>query len=236
MRLLQAIRGTDVRLVNSLAEANRDIHWPRNYSWILVGGQVLDRGFTVEGLTVTYMPRGPGGGITLGAFGARSQVRRPRIHPRCPRTWSHGEGGRACASLFEGLGASQFAPADAESLRSTWHPISHPGPCRPCGVILQWATGLRMTCVPDLGGQTRQEQSSDGRPRRHAGRRHAPQRAVHAPEAPTSPPTWRWPGRPPRMSSRGPSGCRGEPFPEGRYNGTNLHPADCIQFPDSRHP
>ena len=60
--MLTAIRRTDVRLVNSLAEANRDIHWKRNYSWILVGGQVLDRGFTVEGLTVTYMPRGPGVG------------------------------------------------------------------------------------------------------------------------------------------------------------------------------
>ena len=61
-RLLRAIRRTEVRLVNSLAEANRDIRWSQNYSWILVGGQVLDRGFTVEGLTVTYMPRGPGVG------------------------------------------------------------------------------------------------------------------------------------------------------------------------------
>ena len=60
--LLSAVRRTDVRLINSLAEANRDVHWRRNYSWILVGGQVLDRGFTVEGLTVTYMPRGPGVG------------------------------------------------------------------------------------------------------------------------------------------------------------------------------
>ena len=51
-----------MRLVNSLADADRNIHWRRNYSWILVGGQVLDRGFTVEGLTVTYMPRGPGVG------------------------------------------------------------------------------------------------------------------------------------------------------------------------------
>lgn len=60
--LLTAVRTTDVRLINSLAQAKRDIHWNRNYSWILVGGQVLDRGFTVEGLTVTYMPRGPGVG------------------------------------------------------------------------------------------------------------------------------------------------------------------------------
>ena len=61
-RLLRAIRRTYVRLVNSLADADRDIRWGRNYSWILVGGQVLDRGFTIEGLTVTYMPRGPGVG------------------------------------------------------------------------------------------------------------------------------------------------------------------------------
>ena len=61
-RLLRAIRRTDVSLVNSLAYANRNIRWRQNYSWILVGGQVLDRGFTVEGLTVTYMPRGPGVG------------------------------------------------------------------------------------------------------------------------------------------------------------------------------
>ena len=38
--LLSAVRRTDVRLINSLAEANRDVHWRRNYSWILVGGQV----------------------------------------------------------------------------------------------------------------------------------------------------------------------------------------------------
>ena len=60
--LRSAIRKTDVRLVNSLADADRDIKWTRTYPWILVGGQVLDRGFTVEGLTVTYMPRGPGVG------------------------------------------------------------------------------------------------------------------------------------------------------------------------------
>ena len=32
------------------------------YSHILVGGQAMDRGFTVEGLTVTYMPRSLGTG------------------------------------------------------------------------------------------------------------------------------------------------------------------------------
>lgn len=36
------------------------IDWISTQSYILVGGQAIDRGFTVEGLTVTYMPRGPG--------------------------------------------------------------------------------------------------------------------------------------------------------------------------------
>ena len=31
--------------------------WDTEYAFILVGGQSMDRGFTVEGLTVTYMPR-----------------------------------------------------------------------------------------------------------------------------------------------------------------------------------
>ncbi len=60
-RLLLGILNTELRMVNSLAQA-RNIRWRNQYSWILVGGQVLDRGFTVEGLTVTYMPRGPGVG------------------------------------------------------------------------------------------------------------------------------------------------------------------------------
>lgn len=38
------------------------IAWNTKYGWILVGGQAMDRGFTVEGLTVTYMPRGVGVG------------------------------------------------------------------------------------------------------------------------------------------------------------------------------
>jgi len=36
------------------------VQWRNDYAHILVGGQAMDRGFTVEGLTVTYMPRGVG--------------------------------------------------------------------------------------------------------------------------------------------------------------------------------
>jgi hypothetical protein len=61
-RLRQAVRRTHVEVVNRTPQGVADIAWRDNYSWILVGGQKLDRGFTVEGLTVTYMPRGVGMG------------------------------------------------------------------------------------------------------------------------------------------------------------------------------
>jgi hypothetical protein len=45
-----------VAKVNSNADGD-EVKWNTWPYWILVGGQKLDRGFTVEGLTVTYMPR-----------------------------------------------------------------------------------------------------------------------------------------------------------------------------------
>jgi hypothetical protein len=61
--LLRAIRNTNVVEVNSRQTAKTpQIDWKNDYSHILVGGQAMDRGFTVEGLTVTYMPRGKGMG------------------------------------------------------------------------------------------------------------------------------------------------------------------------------
>ena len=48
--------------VNSREAVARWDHsnWSRSSSHILVGGENLGRGFTVEGLTITYMPRGSG--------------------------------------------------------------------------------------------------------------------------------------------------------------------------------
>jgi len=46
-----------VREVNSTGPGSAAISWSACEYWILVGGAKLDRGFTVEGLTVTYMPR-----------------------------------------------------------------------------------------------------------------------------------------------------------------------------------
>lgn len=60
--LLAAFRKTGLREVNTRDGPTRQINWHQKYGWILVGGQSMDRGFTVEGLTVTYMPRGIGVG------------------------------------------------------------------------------------------------------------------------------------------------------------------------------
>src|ERR1022692_1101460 len=56
-----SIRQTMVLEVNAKPRTPQP-DWKDSYSWILVGGQAMDRGFTVEGLTVTYMPRDMGVG------------------------------------------------------------------------------------------------------------------------------------------------------------------------------
>lgn len=57
-----AFGDTRILEVNSRAGVTPPVEWRSSYGWILVGGQAMDRGFTVEGLTVTYMPRGIGVG------------------------------------------------------------------------------------------------------------------------------------------------------------------------------
>jgi hypothetical protein len=58
-KLRIAIGRTIPTLVNS--DNGEEIPWTNGYAHILVGGEKLGRGYTVRGLTVTYMPRGPGG-------------------------------------------------------------------------------------------------------------------------------------------------------------------------------
>ena len=62
--LPHSMRDTRVWEVNSrvLEQWTQD-NWHSASSHILVGGENLGRGFTVEGLTTTYMPRGRGGGV-----------------------------------------------------------------------------------------------------------------------------------------------------------------------------
>ena len=57
-----AFRDTRVLEVNARGGRTPPVDWRNAYGWILVGGQAMDRGFTVEGLTVTYMPRNIGVG------------------------------------------------------------------------------------------------------------------------------------------------------------------------------
>jgi hypothetical protein len=61
--LYKAVNRTVITLMNSTGLGGTpEIAWKDTYSHILVGGQALDRGFTIEGLTITYMPRSAGVG------------------------------------------------------------------------------------------------------------------------------------------------------------------------------
>lgn len=57
-KLLLAVRRVQLKEVNS--EDGTEVDWENAAEHILVGGEKLNRGFTVEGLTVTYMPRDAG--------------------------------------------------------------------------------------------------------------------------------------------------------------------------------
>lgn len=72
-RLPVAMNQTAVTLVNSVD--GREVPWQNGYSHILVGGEKLGRGYTVKGLTVTYMPRPPGapGGWTADTIQQRAR-------------------------------------------------------------------------------------------------------------------------------------------------------------------
>lgn len=61
-QLPRRIEDTNVQEMNARGGATQAPDWTSTYSHILVGGQAMDRGFTVKGLTVTYMPRGAGEG------------------------------------------------------------------------------------------------------------------------------------------------------------------------------
>ena len=71
-RFRQAFNNTETKEVNRrVGGPPVIIDWGQRYGWILVGGQSMDRGFTVEGLTVTYMPRGLGGEMPIACSNGR---------------------------------------------------------------------------------------------------------------------------------------------------------------------
>jgi hypothetical protein len=61
-RLPYAVRNTRVETLNAARGATPKVKWNAAYAHIIIGGQLMDRGFTVEGLTVSYMPRSIGVG------------------------------------------------------------------------------------------------------------------------------------------------------------------------------
>ena len=52
-----AINDTQLYLIISETDATKEVDWESSSSHILVGADMLNRGFTVENLAVTYMPR-----------------------------------------------------------------------------------------------------------------------------------------------------------------------------------
>jgi len=62
LALRQAIKETQVTEANAKGGKTPQPNWKQDYSHIVVGGEVLNRGYTIQGLTVTYMPRGKGVG------------------------------------------------------------------------------------------------------------------------------------------------------------------------------
>lgn len=55
--LREVLSDINVVKVNGKKDAEKYVRWQTRPYWILIGGNKLDRGFTVQGLTVTYMPR-----------------------------------------------------------------------------------------------------------------------------------------------------------------------------------
>ncbi len=52
----------EVRVINSKGQNIKPEEWKSRAGWIVIGGNNLERGFTIENLAVTYMPRSLGGG------------------------------------------------------------------------------------------------------------------------------------------------------------------------------
>lgn len=57
-----ALDSVSLRIMNSdrAWREFQDIDWTKSPGWVVIGGQKLERGFTLENLVVTYMPRGTG--------------------------------------------------------------------------------------------------------------------------------------------------------------------------------
>jgi hypothetical protein len=76
------LRELNVELVNSASDV-KSVEWNHSPFHLLVGGNKLDRGFTVEGLTVTYMNRKPSEQVDTIEQRARAFGYRSSFLPYC---------------------------------------------------------------------------------------------------------------------------------------------------------
>ena len=98
------------------AEAEQEIEWKTAPSWILIGGNKLDRGFTVEGLAITFMPRRIGAGqVDSVQQRARFFGYKRRYADLC-RAWLNGTHRRRLRAL-RGARAAAARPAAYGSTR-----------------------------------------------------------------------------------------------------------------------
>jgi hypothetical protein len=56
------IKKIEIRVINSKRHQIQPEEWKSRAGWVVIGGNNLERGFTIENLAVTFMPRSTGGG------------------------------------------------------------------------------------------------------------------------------------------------------------------------------
>jgi hypothetical protein len=60
--MLMRLEDTSIKMINSQQQLASGVDWEEEACWIFVGGDVLQRGFAIKGLTVSWVARSPGQG------------------------------------------------------------------------------------------------------------------------------------------------------------------------------
>jgi len=109
----------ELRVVNSVSSANAisPKEWEKQKAWIVVGAQNVERGFTIENLAVTYMPRN----IGIGAIDTIQQRGRFFGHKAAYkdllRGWLNGDTKFAFESIVESDNAMRSALKQVDEQR-----------------------------------------------------------------------------------------------------------------------
>jgi len=120
--------------VNSDEDANRTVKWNVAPVHILIGGNKLDRGFTVEGLTVSWLGRPPSPQIDTMVQRARAYGYRARYLPYC-RVYGSG-------TTLESLTSSVETELDMRARLRDWIDEGRP--------VNEWASDVGLIIQPGL--------------------------------------------------------------------------------------